>query len=234
MFRGTKRYSFKILAVSTVVIASSFLLFNTLSQKILVEPGSHAQGNFAYAIYGQAMGGTGYYRAITDIGYDPSLVYKKTLEAIFKTSPKPGDRNIQSVSGFSLAWVPDPHSNRPLEKNGMVGHAPMVFHPLSLHLGTYQGDSNLAATGFFLHTPHRARDFSLNSVSTPIDGGARFYTNVAPFLLVLPAFGLGDIVSRRINEPVDDDIGLSRSLVWVTGISLALVVLTPLVFKLFP
>ncbi len=233
VFRGTKRYSFKILAVTTLVIAISFLLLNTLSQKILVEPGSHAQGNFAYAIYGQAMGGTGYYRAITDIGYDPNLVYKKTLEVIFKNPLSLGIGTFKAYRDFLSPGYQILIPIDPWRKTEWLGMLPWVFilflyiWGLIKAIRTWQQpvSSFLLATtlGIFLSVPFLP----------PIDGGARFYANIAPFLLVLPAFGLGGIIFRKRHEPVDDDIGLSRSLVWVTGIILALVVLTPLVFKLF-
>ena len=232
VFREQKRFSWRILGASAIVMAGSFLLFNTISQKLLVVPGSAAQGNFAYTIYGQAMGGTGYHRAVEDWGTDPSLIYTKTLEAI---RDHPLSLGIGTVKAYRDFLSPDYQILIPLKplsgKNwlnifpwafigflyiwGMVKLIRTWREPVSSFL--------LAATlGILLSVPFLP----------PIDGGARFYTNVAPILLMIPAFALGDLLSRRVAEPVEDHPAMIRCLEWAAIFAVGMVIVTPLLLKL--
>jgi hypothetical protein len=232
VFRGFKRYSPAMLAVSALVFVFAFVLFSPLSQKLLVEPGSTAQGNFAYTMYGQAMGGIGYKSAVENIGTDTSLVMKKTLELIVY---HPRGIIVGSLKAYRDFFSPlyqiiipfDPWR----EKDGVS------FLPWSMLIFLYIWgliqlvrswrkpiSSLLIATtaGIIVSVPFLP----------PVDGGARFYTNVAPFLLAIPAFGLGHLISRWVHESEESDHFTNRSLIWITCSILFLIIITPILFKL--
>jgi len=232
VFRGYKRYSIKIMIVSAFVFIFAFILFSPINQKLLVEAGASAQGNFAYTLYGQAMGGVGYKSAVENVGADTSLVMKNTLELIVF---HPRGIIVGSLKAYRDFFSPlyqivipfDPWR----EKDGVS------FLPWSMLIFLYIWgliqlvrswrkpiSSLLIATtaGIFISVPFLP----------PIDGGARFYTNVAPFLLAIPAFGLGHLISRWVQESEESDNFTNRSLIWITCSILLLIFITPFLFKL--
>jgi hypothetical protein len=65
----------------------------------------------------------------------------------------------------------------------------------------------------------------------PIDGGARFYTNAAAFKAALPAFGVGELLSRWRKIGEENEIAVNRGIEGA-GVLLAVVILlVPFLFR---
>jgi hypothetical protein len=233
VFKSGKKYSWKFMGTSLLVVVISFFVFTTLSQKLLVEPGNPTFGNFAFTIYGQAMGGTGFTRAIQDVGVDTSLVYSKTLEVI---QNHPLSLFIGILKSYrdvllpkNLILIPFNPRVEPIWLNFFLWILIILLTIWACFKLIKQWrlsvSSLLIATtiGILLSVPFLP----------PIDGGNRAYTSVAPFIVALPAFGIGEILSRwKKNQPENYPSAIFA--IKSAGILLVVLILfTPILFKIF-
>jgi hypothetical protein len=233
VFRKEKKYSFKVAGESLLVVIVSFFVFTSFAQKILVEPGSDPLGNFAYTLYGQALGGIGWNRAVQDLGPDTRLVFSTALEIIQK---HPLSILIASAKSFRDVLLPGREILIPFSPSTkpVWANLPLwILCFLCLAWGgikiikewrkPFQSFLLVSIIGIILSVPFLP----------PIDGGARFYTSVAPFIVILPAIGLGEILSRWEKSPAENDISMITAIKG-SGILIAfLIICVPLLLKLF-
>jgi hypothetical protein len=233
VFKNDKKYSWKFMGTSLLVVVISFFVFTTLSQKLLVEPGNPSFGNFAFTIYGQAMGGTGFTRAIQDVGVDTSLVYSKTLEVI---QNHPVSLLIGILKSYRDVLLPKnlilvPFN--PLVKPVWMNYALWFIMILLIIWASIKliKQWRLPVSSLLIATTLGIL-FSVPFLP-PIDGGNRAYTSVAPFIIALPVFGLGEILSRwKKNQPENNPAVIFA--IKSAGVLLAVLILfTPILFNIF-
>ncbi|HJS20889.1 MAG TPA: hypothetical protein VJ785_19230, partial [Anaerolineales bacterium] len=81
VFRGAGSFSWQAFAVAWSTILLGYLAFNSIYVRLIGIPEGKVFGNFAYSLYGQVQGGTGWHRAIEELGTrDPSIVYKAAFQ----------------------------------------------------------------------------------------------------------------------------------------------------------
>ncbi len=231
VFRKENKYSFKVAGASLLVVIVSFFVFTTFAQKIFVEPGSDPLGNFAYTLYGQALGGIGWNRAVQDLGGDTRLVFLTALDIIQK---HPLSILIASAKSFRDVLLPGREILIPFSPSTKPVWANLPLWILCFLCLAWGGikiikewrkplQSFLLVSfiGIMLSVPFLP----------PIDGGARFYTSVAPFIVFLPAFGLGEILSRWKKSPAENDV-ITITAIKGSGILIViLIICVPLLLK---
>jgi hypothetical protein len=197
MFRGEKRFSVRAAVAASVIIVAGYFLVNSLYAQIVGIPPGSAFGNFSYALYGQVRGGTGWHRAIEELGTrSPSAVYRAALQfflehpvSLFIGFAKayrdfflPGDPGIFPFGQYR--WQDWP--NLVLWVGTLVF---LVWGGLKLLKELRSNHWSMLVAGFlgvFLSIPFLP----------PIDGGARFYASTMPFFFIIPAVGFSQLVKR--------------------------------------
>jgi hypothetical protein len=231
-FKKERRFSFKVAGLSFLVALLSFLLFNTLFQKSIVEPGEAPLSNFAYVLYGQALGGTGWQRGVQDFGYNSQLVFSTALELIQK---HPLSFLIATLKSYRDVLLPGSGILIPLRISGQF-RIDYVLWGLGYLLLLWAGfklmkNWRLPVQSFFL----AAFLGVILSVTflPPVDGGSRFYTSAAPFIVALPAYGLGDLLSRWRKKTADNDPNVIMVVKSTSILFLLITLITPFLLMLF-
>lgn len=209
-FREEKRFSWRSFFIASLVVVLSYFTVNTLYSRFVVEPGNYNFSNFAYTIYGQTHGGTGWNRAIKDLATrDPVIIMDASIQ-FFKEHPLSlfigtakayrdffifGDRGIFNFYGSKIAWL-----DIGLWVSGII----LLLLGLRRSLKMLKAPvSSLLLAGFigiFLSIPFLP----------PIDGGSRFYASTMPFFFALISMALSSIGLKKKTEREDDkDIGIT-------------------------
>ncbi|NQU29362.1 MAG: hypothetical protein HQ525_01705 [Anaerolineae bacterium] len=206
VFRGEAPFSWRSFGIISLVVILSYLSVNTLYSRIFVEPGSYTFGNFAYTLYGQIHGGTGWNRAIQDLATrDPVIIMDSAIQ-FFKAHPTSlligiaksyrdffirGDMGIFSFFGSKTIWLDLTLwiSSVILLIIGLLRTIKNIKNPIS----------SLILAGFigiFLSIPFLP----------PIDGGRRFYASTMPFFFALIALTLSSTKKEEIKVISDKQI----------------------------
>jgi hypothetical protein len=188
IFRGGRRYSVKAAILSAVGIALLYLLVNQAFSTLLRVDVANQWGSFAYAIYGQVHGGSGWHSAIDELNTTQASVVAAAAWRDFLAKPLslligiaksyrdfflPGDLTIFPLgSARESAWIAYVlwAGVMLLLLRGLIGLLKAVRQPgASLLLACF--------AGIVLSIPFLP----------PVDGGARFHASTVGFLFVLPA-----------------------------------------------
>ncbi len=208
LMRGTRSYSFRAALLALLVLGCAVLVVDVLYPRLLGVPPGSAFGNFSLVLYGQVHGGTGWHKAIEDLGTrDPAIVYRATWQFFLAHPLSLFIGAAKSYAEFFLPGAPSifafPVSG---DLAGLMFWTATVILLLAALVGILRtprdGMSSLMLAGFvgiLLSIPFLP----------PIDGGARFYASTVQFLFVLPAFGIprrglqaASILERPRQNPV--------------------------------
>lgn len=232
-FRKEKRFSFKVAGIALCAEGLTFLLVNPLFQRLVAEAGKTVLGNFAYVLYGQVMGGTGWYRTVQDFGpsADTSLIFRTALQIL-----------IHHPLSFVLASA---KSFRDFILPGVYGI--FDFYPSD---GMHWWNSVLWIAGLLLiiwgiiYTVRRLKSPLSSLVLAvfigimlsvpflpPIDGGNRFYAGTIPFLFALMAFGLGEILPKQWKIVHGDPPWLSTVVLVASALLVTIILVMPPVIQ---
>jgi hypothetical protein len=207
LFRGSKRFSLLYFTIFLTLLVAGYYIFNTIYPRLVGVPEGSSFSNFAYTIYGQARGGTGWHSAIDELGTrNPSEVYQAAWAAFLAT---PSDFFRGVAKAYADFFLPRGHSIFVFGAKEEQFALDMVLWGLSivtllrgLYLLIFRLRSNVSMlflagfVGVFLSIPFLP----------PIDGGARFYAGTMPFFFVLLAVGVsrfidhGEEPATAINE----------------------------------
>jgi len=235
VYREKKRFSLKFSVFSFVFLVIGYFLVNSVYSWLLGIPPGSSFGNFSYAIYGQARGGTGWHSAIEELGTrNPSLVYRAALD-FFLEHP------ISLFIGFAKSYrdffLPGGRSIFPYVSSWQdwqsvvlwIGTMILFVYGLTWLFKNIRSTlpSMLIAgfIGVFLSIPFLP----------PIDGGARFYASTMPFFFVVPAMGINRFfrnVHRGIisSDDQQSELALAQP---ITITILALTLVAPLTTQSF-
>jgi len=189
-FRGKKKTSISITIAFAVVLLAFFLIANIIFPRLVTEEGASTFGNFAYMLYGQAVGGAGFLYHFEALGTtDSAIVMQAALERIrayplslfigfaksyrdFFSNTMIGIFNLLSGEDEIFRWVFWLMMNV-LLIFGLIKSIRKIKQPQNMLL--------LACfLGLLLSIPFLP----------PIDGGNRFYAGSIPFLFALMAINL--------------------------------------------
>jgi len=230
-FRESKRFSWKVFCLSLLAVFISYFLISTLYSRLLVAPGDYSFGNFAYSFYGQVHGGTGWHRAIEELGTrDPKIIMDSAVQ-FFKTHPTslligaaksyrdffiPGI-GIFSFYGSQMNW---------LDQGLWVVGLFLVFRGLYLSIkNIHKGLPALLLAGFL------GIFFSIPFLP-PIDGGNRFYASTMPIFFALVSFATS--TQRKEVFPEKSQRQTHHYILFSGVLALGTVVFPILVFYLTP
>jgi len=190
-FRGTGKFSMRWAGIAVLVSAAAFVTMNVIYPRLVVERGVIAFGNFAYTLFGQVRGGTGWNSAIKIVGTtDPEPIMQETLR-FFRQHPlsffigaAKSYRDFFFTEIGLFQFMSDP-------KEGLIGKLFWIAALLLFGAGIIRAwrfwkvnpvFSFLLACliGVFFSVPFLP----------PIDGGSRFYASSMVFSLALPALAL--------------------------------------------
>ena len=187
-FRGKGRFSYRWATISLILVLIGFSCLNTAFGRLLGVEADSSFGNFAFVLYGQVRGGTGWHSAIEDLGTsDTNIVYRASWR-FFREHPF--SLLIGIIKAYRDFFHPFEGGIFPLRMRGQndwlglvtwVCAIALMFKGLNLLIRSIHLNlSSLLAAGFagiFLSIPFLP----------PIDGGPRFYASTMPFFLALPA-----------------------------------------------
>jgi hypothetical protein len=198
IFRRENRFSIKAAGYAFIVVVAGYFLVNAMYAQLLGIPPGSAFGNFAYALYGQVRGGTGWHSAIEELGTrSPSAVYRAALQFFLE---HPLSLFIGFAKSYRDFFLPGSQSIFPFKGEGWQGWVNLVV---------WIGTIALIIRGLM----RLVKDIHLNLASLlvagfagvilsipflpPIDGGARFYASTMPFFFMIPAVGLGQLARGK-------------------------------------
>lgn len=204
-FRGDRRFSFPVFAAALIVTLAGYLAANLLYVRWIGVPEGTAFGNFAYSLYGQVRGGTGWHFAIEELGTrDPSVIYREALQFFLK---HPLSLLIGIAKAYRDFLLPQERGIFPFHGGGNLwwvnyilwaGSIALLIRAVLTHRYPNLRLLILAGSlGFLLSIPFLP----------PIDGGSRFYASSVPFFFVLPALGF---VRSPAESPGQEAIASSR------------------------
>ena len=233
VFRKDQRFSFKIAAVVTTIVILAFLTFNVIYPKLVVEPGGVTFGNFAYMLYGQVRGGTGWTEGFRVTGTkDPAVIMQAALD-FFRRHPF--SLVIGSLKAYRDFFLPISNSIFPyrmgLSVKGIV------------HFILWLVSIGLLLTG--LVKAYRQKSQPLNSMVfatfggiflsipflPPIDGGSRFYAGTMAFFYAPIALGLKTILRQEKTRDFTTD-QTSTPLRFLSIGLITLTILTPISLRI--
>jgi hypothetical protein len=203
--RGETRISVKAAVYVLGCIVAGYFLFNSVYSRFLGIPLGSSFSNFAYTIYGQVRGGTGWHSAIEDLGTrNPSIVYQEAWK-FFREHP------LSLFIGFAKAYREffgfATGNIFPFMGEGwqywfnliawLGAVTLMVIGLIRLFKDIHSRHSSLLLAGFlgtFLSIPFLP----------PIDGGTRFYAGTVPFFYVIPAVGISLLMKEKQPGMIPD------------------------------
>lgn len=228
LMRGTRSYSFRAALLALLVLGCTFLVVNMLFPRLLGVPPGSAFGNFSLVLYGQVHGGTGWHKAIEDLGTrDPAIVYRAIWQFFLAHPLSLLIGAAKSYAEFFLPGAPSIFAF-PLSGDllGLVFWAAIVILMLAALVGILRtprdGMSSLmlaAFVGILLSIPFLP----------PIDGGARFYASTVQFLFVLPALA---IPQRRAQTAPSLELPRQNPALWYSAAAvLAVIIVVPVLIR---
>jgi hypothetical protein len=226
-FRGEHRFSWKSAAVMAAVVIGLYLAENQLFSRLLDIDPTDQWASFAYAMYGQVHGGTGWHSAIEDLQTTRASVVGQAALQFFLAHPL--SFFIAAAKSYRDFFVPGPFT---IYAFGEVDEPAWVIYPL------WAMTSALLILG--LVRAWRARGRALASLMLacfagivlsipflpPIDSGARFQAGSMGFYFVLAAAALArpaDWQEPGSDRPVPADV------LFASGAAIVLLVLNLIV-----
>jgi hypothetical protein len=192
VFRQGDRFSWRAATITAGAVAVSYLVMNNLYGALLrVPPGANFQA-FAYAMYGQVHGGTGWHSAIDDLHTTQTDVVAAATLRFFLAHPF--SFVIAAAKSYMQLLLPG------AQTIFAFGSSP---EPVWLTYALWAATMALIIWGLVRSIQKYRQELpglvlaglvgTLVSVPflPPIDAGARFYVSTMGFLFVLPAIALG-------------------------------------------
>ena len=227
-FRAEKRFNWAVAGLGLLTVAVSFLFFNWAVPRLLVEPGGMTNGQFAYTIYGQVMGGTSWIRALTELGTtDPSVVYRAALEAFLS---HPHSLLIAAVKSYRDFLLPN-HLGifsfvSPAGRNlgdilvWSLGLVALVWGCVRAWRTRREPMPALLLAvliGIFLSIPFLP----------PIDGGRRFHASTVPFFFALVVYSVAGLA--QLSQAAKPPVEMKRIRSFASGLAGVILLLTVIV-----
>ena len=186
VFRGDKRFSYKVAGIALFTIGFSFLLMNVIYPRLIVGPDGVTNGNFAYALYGQVRGGLGYNAGIKDLGTrDPSVVYAAAFDFFTR---HPMSFFIGAAKAYRDFFLPNRSGFLPLMATlSHVRKESMILWFLGLFflvVGLIHAIRNYKNPIYSLLAAGFVGIFFSIPFLPPMDGGRDFYASTMPFIYV--------------------------------------------------
>jgi hypothetical protein len=238
VYRGESRFSIRAALICAAVVGIFYFLVNTAVSTLLGANLSDQFGNFAYAMYGQVHGGTGWHSAIEQLlTADTNVVAAEALRFFLA---HPLSFFIAALKSYRQFFLPGAFTifafgqgDEPVWLTYLLWTGTMALLVLGLVKSVRNLRFDLPAlvwacfVGILLSIPFLP----------PVDSGARFQASTMPFFFLLPAAALG-----RSADWLEPDADASR---WLPGdlalasgsavIFLILTLIAPvLIFRLTP
>ena len=197
IFRGEKRYAIKARVYALLVTVAGYFALNSLYGKLLGVPAGSTFSNFAYAMYGQVRGGTGWHSAIEELGTrNPSLVYQAALQFFLA---HPISLFIAIAKSYRDFFFPGYPNILPFDFYGQPAWLTyllwVAFMALLIRGTILLVKSMRWNVSSLLIAAFAGILFSVPFLP-PIDGGSRFHASTMPFLYVIPAVGASRLIKR--------------------------------------
>lgn len=238
LFRGARRFSLRAALVCLAGAVLLYLLMNQLYSALLDVRLVDQWDNFAYALYGQVHGGTGWHSAIADLNSTQTWVVAAAAWHYFLAHPLDLLHGIaRSYRDFfwagDLMIFPFGSAREPEWTTYVlwaVATALLVLGQIKAWRYASEPRAALLLTalaGILLSIPFLP----------PVDGGARFQAASISFLFVIPALALAGPAAWKESGPVSEPSKPSRSGLGATlaVILLMLTIVAPVaIYRLTP
>ncbi len=221
-----KVYSIKTAVLTALSSLVGFIVMNVIYPRLVVEAGGIPFGNFAYTLFGQVRGGTGWHYAIEVMKTtDPEPILQEALRFFlqhplsFFIGAAKSYRDFLFTTDGLFGFIP--HQDligKFLWIVGMLLFWIGFFKAMRLAMRLWKSDalfSFLLASliGVFLSVPFLP----------PIDGGTRFYASSTVFILTLTTISLP---FSRVHAPFSESTSLRAGTSTFALFSLSLVLIT--------
>jgi hypothetical protein len=208
------------------MIIVGYFVVNSIYAKLIGVPGGSAFSNFAYALYGQVRGGTGWHSAIEELGTrDPVIVYRAALQFFLEHPLSLSLAFVKSYRDFFFPGYPDIFPFDVYGQSMWLTYTIWSVIMVLLALGLFRLIKNIRMnTASFLLAGFIGMILSIPFLP-PIDGGARFHASTVPFFFVIPAIGLSR--STKWEQALSIDRISSLPFRYSSGVLLFLTLLMP-------
>jgi hypothetical protein len=191
LFRGQRRFSLKAAALVAAGIAAVYLLVHPLYSRLLRVDLTDQWDNFVHAMYGQVHGGTGWHKAIEDLGTTDTTVALHATWEYFRAHPSmllvgvgKSYRDFFLPSEVMIFPVGSPRESAWVNYTLWAALMVLLLRGLLMAIrGRRLGRLSMllaAFAGILLSVPFLP----------PMDGGARFYASTMAFFFALPAIAV--------------------------------------------
>ena len=230
LFRGPRQFSLKAAALAAAGIAVMYVLVHPLYSRLLRVDLTDQWDNFAYAMYGQVHGGTGWHSAIDDLGTTQTSVVAGAAWDYFRAHPTTFLLGV--ARSYQDFFLPGEVMIFPV---GSPGESAVVNYVLWAALMVLLLRGLIAAVkGCRLARASMLLACFIGIVLSvpflpPMDGGARFYASTMAFFFALPAAALAGRqadIKAGLEAEASAHSGLSLAAVSAVGL-LALSLLAP-------
>jgi hypothetical protein len=173
VFREKQRFSIKTAGITALVVSLAFLIFNVIYPRLVVEPGRVIFSNFAFMIYGQVRGGTGWTEGFGVTGTkNPEVIFNYALD-FFRRHP------LSLFIGFAKSYRDFFHPRYkgifPFGEMSTQGTILWVLGLILLVIGLTRAFKRRHEALFFLLIACFIGILLSIPFLPPIDGGNRFY-----------------------------------------------------------
>ena len=224
IFRGANRFSIRAALVASIIIFFTYLLGNTVLRYLIGAEGGSSFGNFAFSLYGQVRGGTGWHSAIDTLGTrDTSKIFRA---ALLYFVDNPFSFILASLKSYRDFFLPGTTGIFIFAVSGKQAVLGTILWIVSLGLLTF---------GIIRLSKHIRLNVSSLLIASfigillsipflpPIDGGSRFYASTMPFFFALVSAGLGSFPVE--NPKIISETEYSHSMTKIRMISIVLLIL---------
>ncbi|MCH7662814.1 MAG: hypothetical protein IH859_02975 [Chloroflexi bacterium] len=198
MITKNQQFSLPSTGIALSAVLLSYWVANGLYPVFVVTSGYSTFTQFAFAIYGQVSGGTGWFRAIEDLRtMDPSIVFDAALQ-IFIAHPLSFPIAVaKSYRDFFLPSVIGIFPLYSVSGNSFLDLTLWIAALALLIRGLFISGKKWREPSFFLLIAAFLGIFLSVPFLPPIDGGRRFYASTMPFFFALPAVGISGIINQH-------------------------------------
>ena len=238
MFRGSRRFALGAAGLVLVAVLGFYVLENQFFSTVLDMDLTRQWGSFAYAMYGQVHGGTGWHSAIDALHTTQTSVVMAATLQFFAAHPL--SLVIASIKSFGDFFLPGPFM---IFAYGTAGEPSWLTYALwaatvALLVGGLVRSlkSYRSALPSLLLACFAGTLLSIPFLP-PIDSGARFHAGSIAFFFILPAAALASSSRwKALDEP--EAARGSQPLAFAGGWALGLLALTligpVLIYRLTP
>lgn len=234
LFAGTSKFSLRVFTIAMITILLGYFLANSVYARSVGVPQGTVFGNFAYSLYGQVHGGTGWHSSIEELGTrDPAPIYRAAFRFFLKHPLSFFIGTAKAYRDFFLPRSSGIFAFGAYDQLSWVDFSLWVIVVILFFWGLIRLGKSLARnTALFLMAGLLGFLFSIPFLP-PIDGGSRFYASTVAFFFAIPVVALRQLPTANAEQVQTNFHSLESILprVLSVGLMILTVIMPPLILR---